>query len=119
MQLNCFLLSNSLLFFNRLLNRTLTLYFLLHSLLFRHRKLVKLLDSDNDLTLEVACFDLGEFARFHPDGRLLLDKLHAKRKLMVQMSHPSAKVSKMALLAVQKLMVQNWESLGGGSSKSS
>jgi V-type H+-transporting ATPase subunit H len=97
------------------------------------RRLIELLDSEDELTVEVACYDLGEFARFHPDGRKVVDKLGAKRKLMAKMAHKQSKskkrelvsrsplalltrlraraVAKMALLSVQKLMVQNWESL--------
>ncbi len=33
------------------------------------RMLLGNLDSQDDLTVEVACYDLGEFARFHADGR--------------------------------------------------
>jgi len=77
--------------------------------------LVGLLDSDDELTLEVACYDLGEFARFHPEGKKVLAQLGGKSKLMQKMTHKSPRVAKQALLAVQKLMVHNWESLGGSS----
>jgi V-type H+-transporting ATPase subunit H len=33
------------------------------------RKLVLLIDSGNDKTVAVACYDLGEFCRFHNQGR--------------------------------------------------
>lgn len=77
------------------------------------RALVSLLDSEDDQVLEVACYDLGEFARFHPDGRIVLQQLNGKLKLMAVLSKSvdKAAVGKQALLAVQKLMVQNWESL--------
>jgi hypothetical protein len=58
--------------------------------------------------------DLGEFARFHPDGRIIVQKLGGKTKLMEILSASSKHshaVAKQALLAVQKLMVTNWESL--------
>jgi len=78
------------------------------------RKLVALLDSSDDKVLEVACYDVGEFARFHPDGRIIIQKLEGKRKLMnllaASKEHSDA-MNKEALLSVQKLMVQNWESL--------
>lgn len=32
--------------------------------------LVTMLDTGNELTKAVACYDLGQFARYHPYGRL-------------------------------------------------
>jgi len=75
------------------------------------RALISLLDSQDELTLEVACYDLGEFMPFHPEGKRKLMQLGGKTRLMSKMTHASPKVSKQALLAVQKMMVQNWESL--------
>lgn len=81
------------------------------------KKLCALLASEDELTLEVACYDIGEFARFHPDGRRVVDKFGAKARLMELLSHGSTKVAKMALLTVQKLMVTHWESLAAGTSQ--
>ena len=83
---------------------------------------MELLDSESEVTIEVACYDLGEFARFHPEGRRcvcvcmwfqlcvfrVITRLGGKRKLMAQMHHKNAKIAKQALLSVQKLMVNNW-----------
>ena len=80
--------------------------------------LVNLLDSQDELTLAVCCYDLGEFARFHPDGRRLLDRFHGKSKLMIKMQSTSAQVAKQALLAVQKIMVHNWDALNASMSDS-
>lgn len=33
------------------------------------RLIISQLSSNNEEALEVACYDLGEFARFHPDGK--------------------------------------------------
>ena len=33
------------------------------------RKLVEMLNDDNNKTVAVACYDLGEFCRYHPFGR--------------------------------------------------
>lgn len=38
----------------------------------------------------------------------VITKLSGKRKLMEKMHHKNAKIAKQALLAVQKLMVNNW-----------
>jgi len=73
--------------------------------------LVGLLDSDDETTLEMACFDLGEFARYHPDGRRVIAHHQGKLKLMPLMNHPNSNVAKQALLSVQKLMLTNWEQL--------
>lgn len=74
-------------------------------------------DRDREETArEVACFDLGEFARFHPDGKKIIMKLRGKEVLMKNLTDKSPKVSKAALLATQKLMVANWEYLNKSSS---
>lgn len=75
------------------------------------KQLCELLDSKDEVTTEMAAFDLGEFARFHPDGKRIIQKLNAKSRLMLLMSHPNKTIAKQALLAVQKLMVTNWEGL--------
>jgi len=73
--------------------------------------LLHLLDSQDELTVEVACYDVGEVARFHQDGRRMVAKFDGKKKLMEKMTSANPKIAKQALLAVQKLMVHNWESL--------
>jgi len=75
------------------------------------RKLVELLDSKDPLTLEMACYDLGEFARFHPDGRVIVTRMGGKGKVMKLMVHRTEAIAKQALLCIQKLMVTNWEFL--------
>jgi len=64
-----------------------------------------------ELTVAVGCRDLGEFARFHPDGRRILQQYGGKKALMEKLSHKSPHIAREALLAVQKLMVTNWESI--------
>lgn len=87
------------------------------------KAIIAQLDSEDPVAVEVACYDLGEFARFHPDGKRVLTKLEAKTKLMLLMSSPEPAIAKAALLAVQKLMVQKWDQMvasgaAGGSSGS-
>jgi len=80
------------------------------------KRLVDLLDESKDETsLEVTCYDLGEFARFYPDGKRIIESFNGKARLMALLSSPSPGVKKQALLATQKLMVQNWESLSKSS----
>jgi len=75
------------------------------------RALIELLDSKEPLTLEVACHDLGDFARFYQDGKSVIQKFNGKKKIMEHMANPNVRVRKHALLAVQKMMVNNWEYL--------
>jgi len=74
--------------------------------------LKELLNSTTDpLVLAVACFDIGEFARFHPRGKNIVQQLGLKLPLMKLMEDKEPEVKKHALLAVQKIMVTNWEYL--------
>jgi len=76
------------------------------------KALITILQTASDPSnIAVACYDVGEFARFHPRGRALLQSLNAKTSVMDKLSHPDPTVQKEALLAVQKLMVNNWEYL--------
>jgi len=75
------------------------------------KNLINLLNSPNEVTVEVACYDIGEFARFHPDGKRIIQAHQGKRYLMEKMSHKNPLISRQALTAVQKLMVTNWEVL--------
>jgi len=71
------------------------------------RELLK--DGNSHLVQSIACFDIGEFARFHPRGKSIIQKLHIKLPLMKLMEDQDTEVRKHALLAVQKLLVTNWE----------
>lgn len=78
------------------------------------KNLVELLDSNSETTVAVACHDIGELVRFHPNGRNLLSLPvlgNPKPKIMHLMTHPNQEVARNALLAVQKIMVQKWEFL--------
>lgn len=69
--------------------------------------LVKLLDSPDDMTKAVACFDLGEFARLYPFSKLVLGKNNGKVKLMKLVENANDQVRENALVALQKLMINN------------
>ena len=64
--------------------------------------------SSNSVHLAVACYDLGEFVRYHPRGKRILEDLKAKTHLMQLMAHSELSVQKEALLATQKLLINNW-----------
>jgi V-type H+-transporting ATPase subunit H len=70
------------------------------------------MNAKSDVTLAVACHDVGELVRYHPTGRMLLQLPQVqglKERIMTLMSDPNPEVAKHALLAVQKIMVQRWE----------
>jgi len=78
------------------------------------KSLIKLLSVfDDNETVALTCYDLGEWARFYPDGRKIVETLGGKDRIMVLLSHEDEEVQKQALLAIQKLLVQNWKSIEG------
>ncbi|CAB4065228.1 ATPeV1H [Lepeophtheirus salmonis] len=68
--------------------------------------------SKDPLVLSVACFDLGEYVRHYHRGKHVLEQIGGKTMVMTLMGHDDPNVRYEALLAVQKLMVHNWEYLG-------
>merc|ERR1712121_539781 len=75
--------------------------------------LIQLLETSKDpLVLSVACFDLGEYVRHYQRGKHVLEQLGGKTMVMALLGHDDPNVRYEALLAVQKLMVHNWEYLG-------
>jgi len=61
--------------------------------------------------LAIACSDVGEFVRFHPQGRQLIQNMGGKEAVMKLMFHGDAEVQRQALMCLQKIMVHNWEYL--------
>uniref|UniRef100_U5EWK6 V-type proton ATPase subunit H n=1 Tax=Corethrella appendiculata TaxID=1370023 RepID=U5EWK6_9DIPT len=77
------------------------------------RILVHLLETSKDpLVLSVASFDIGEYVRHYPRGKHVIEQLGGKQLVMQLLGHDDPNVRYEALLAVQKLMVHNWEYLG-------
>jgi len=75
--------------------------------------LVRLLQYSPDAQIQaIACHDLGEFIRHYPRARPAFDTLGCKELIMTRMAHEDPNVKYEALLAVQKLLVHNWEFLG-------
>lgn len=73
---------------------------------------VILQESQSAVAIAVAAHDLGEYVRYYPRGKRNIDALGAKEMVMGMVSHGNADVRMQALLAIQKMMVQNWEFLG-------
>lgn len=77
------------------------------------RILITLLETNKDpLVLSVASFDIGEYVRHYPRGKHVIEQLGGKQLVMQLLGHEDPNVRYEALLAVQKLMVHNWEYLG-------
>ncbi|KAK0172775.1 hypothetical protein PV328_006052 [Microctonus aethiopoides] len=77
------------------------------------RILVHLLETSKDpLVLSVASFDIGEYVRHYPRGKHVIEQLGGKQRVMQLLGHEDPNVRYEALIAVQKLMVHNWEYLG-------
>ncbi|XP_036377718.1 V-type proton ATPase subunit H isoform X1 [Megalops cyprinoides] len=75
--------------------------------------LTRLLEvSDDPQVIAVAAHDIGEYVRHYPRGKRVIEQLGGKQLVMNHMHHEDQQVRYNALLAVQKLMVHNWEYLG-------
>ena len=66
----------------------------------------------DDRIKAIACFDLGEFARFFPYGRQFLDTLNLKTEIIKLMGRvgSSAELKKEAITCYQKLLMNSWSS---------
>jgi len=78
------------------------------------KKLIELLAvQDDNETVATALYDLGEFSRFYPKGRELIDTLHGRERILYHLSSDTPVVQEQALLALQKLLVKGWNTMGG------
>jgi len=68
-----------------------------------------LLDSNDNKSIAVACYDVGEFVLAHPKGKSLVTKLEIKDALMKHMMSTDAEVKRNAVLAYQKIVLNGWE----------
>ncbi len=59
----------------------------------------------------IALFDLGEFTRFYPNGRVVVSRLGGKDVVMQMMGSDNADVQRHTLQCISKIMVTNWEYL--------
>ncbi|KAL5969487.1 V-type proton ATPase subunit H, partial [Taenia solium] len=77
------------------------------------KMLVYLMESSTEaVILSVAAHDVGEFVRHYPRGKQVIDQLGGKQVVMSLLQHHDPSVRYNALLALQKIMVHNWEYLG-------
>jgi V-type H+-transporting ATPase subunit H len=73
------------------------------------KKLVKLVASHDEQVAAIACFDLGEFVRHYPNGKMVAKRLGAKDLVMHMIEHENAELRRHALQCVSKMLVQNWQ----------
>lgn len=59
----------------------------------------------------IALYDLGEFTRFYPNGRVVVSRLGGKDQVMQMLSSQNEEVQKHVLQCISKIMVNNWEHL--------
>ena len=73
------------------------------------KQLIGLLDALESEVVAVACYDLGEFVRFYPNGKSLAKNLGAKDTVMRLIEHENLEVQREALQCMSKIMVNQWE----------
>lgn len=76
---------------------------------------------EDETTIAIICHDLGEFARWHPRGKKILnedekiygDGLGSTKSLIMKLmsNSPDSEVNKNALTCIHKMMVTNWQFL--------
>eukprot|EP00571_Detonula_confervacea_P016921 CAMPEP_0172302630 /NCGR_PEP_ID=MMETSP1058-20130122/4291_1 /TAXON_ID=83371 /ORGANISM="Detonula confervacea, Strain CCMP 353" /LENGTH=505 /DNA_ID=CAMNT_0013013169 /DNA_START=48 /DNA_END=1565 /DNA_ORIENTATION=+ len=72
-------------------------------------KMLVALTTSNDTEVQaIACYDIGEFVRHYPNGRVIARSLGAKDIVMKLVDHADKELQRHALTAVSKMMVQNW-----------
>mmetsp|Transcript_8994 Transcript_8994/g.10783 ORF Transcript_8994/g.10783 Transcript_8994/m.10783 type:complete len:443 (+) Transcript_8994:242-1570(+) len=75
------------------------------------KKLISLLRSDDSTTAAIACYDIGQFVQYYPNGKLIVENLGGKKAIMMLLQHESPDVQKQALTACSKIMITNWRSV--------
>lgn len=75
------------------------------------KQLVRLLAAEDPTVISIACYDLGEFVRFYPNGKTVIKHLGAKDAIMALIDHADPEVQRYALQCISKILVTNWEFL--------
>lgn len=70
--------------------------------------LIMLAAGDDEDVAAIACYDIGEFVRNYPNGRVIAKRLGAKDVVMQLIENDNEELQRHALLCVSKMMVQNW-----------
>ncbi|KAK4535500.1 hypothetical protein CDCA_CDCA05G1525 [Cyanidium caldarium] len=76
------------------------------------RRLADIVRKPSDATvLGIALHDLSQFMRAHPRGKVIVERLHIKPRLLELIAHPEADVKKRALHCLQILLTSQWSAL--------
>lgn len=75
------------------------------------KKLTSLVSGGDEDVASIACFDVGEFARHYPNGRMITRRVGAKDAVMKLIEHGNPDLQRHALLSVSKMMVQRWKAV--------
>lgn len=75
------------------------------------KRLISLIKSDDEEIAAVACYDLGEFVRHYPNGRVIAKQLGAREPVMTLIEHENPELQHHALQCISKMMVQNWSAI--------
>ncbi|KAL7751310.1 H(+)-transporting V1 sector ATPase subunit H [Sorochytrium milnesiophthora] len=67
-----------------------------------------LVTSNEPLVLCVAAHDIGQYVKYYPAGKKLLQDIGTKQRIMELMGHEDGDVRYQALIAVQKYMANSW-----------
>lgn len=73
------------------------------------KRLVELVQSEDEDVAAIACFDVGEFAKEYPNGRAILKRLGVQQILFALIEHENVDLQRQALQAASKIMIQNWQ----------
>ena len=73
------------------------------------KALILLLSSDDRECVQAACYDLGEFVRFYPNGKSIVKNLGAKDLVMAKIEDEDEDVQLQALQCMSKIMVNQWD----------
>uniref|UniRef100_A0A8C9GBW7 V-type proton ATPase subunit H n=1 Tax=Piliocolobus tephrosceles TaxID=591936 RepID=A0A8C9GBW7_9PRIM len=65
----------------------------------------------DSVTVAVACFDIGEFARLYPNGKKICQNFNIKENIMILIAMKDRDIVREALLCAQKIMLNNWQSV--------
>ncbi|KAL2912179.1 H(+)-transporting V1 sector ATPase subunit H [Polyrhizophydium stewartii] len=66
--------------------------------------------SSDPVVLSVAAHDIGQYVKYVPTGKRIVQEIGAKTRVMELMSHENPDVRYHALMSVQKFMANAWES---------
>lgn len=73
------------------------------------KQLIQLLHSDDKTVIAIALYDLGEFTRFYPNGRLVVSHLGGKDRAMELLSSDDEEIQTNALQCISKIMIHSWD----------